>query len=118
MLEQKIEELDDRREQLVALKIQREILCMAIQCVTGIQFSVWTKNSKRIHTICKEIFCHNIDKDGVLSLEEIGEWIGKDHSAASRYIDAYSNDYKTDAEFKLIADSVKNLISLHHENHA
>jgi chromosomal replication initiation ATPase DnaA len=88
-----------------------DIIATAIKKVTKITHQqIGRKDRHRDVTEARKMYCYFIKQKMNLSLKEIGNSIGRDHTTIIHNIEVFKDLYETDQDFKSKADEVLELI--------
>jgi chromosomal replication initiator protein len=88
-----------------------DIIATAIKKVTKITYQqIGRKDRHRDVTEARKMYCYFIKQKMNLSLKEIGNSIGRDHTTIIHNIEVFKDLYETDQDFKSKADEVLELI--------
>lgn len=92
-------------------KYSIDIITSAIKKVTKItQQQLGQKDRHRSVTEARKMYCYFVKQKMNLSLKEIGDSIGRDHTTVIHNIEVFKDLYETDHHFKSRADKVSDLI--------
>jgi chromosomal replication initiation ATPase DnaA len=88
-----------------------DIITSAIKKVTKITHQqLGRKDRHRDVTEARKMYCYFVKQKMNLSLKEIGNSIGRDHTTIIHNIEVFKDLYETDQDFKSKADEVLELI--------
>lgn len=88
------------------------LLQNAIHEVTGLKFREYDNDSrKRDCVFARMIFIYHCRKSNKMKLSEISEYIHRTHSAILHLLEVYSDEYKYNKNFRVIADKVDDILN-------
>lgn len=92
-------------------KYSIDIITSAIKKVTKITHQqLGRKDRHRDVTEARKMYCYFVKQKMNLSLKEIGNSIGRDHTTVIHNIEVFKDLYETDHHFKSKADKISELI--------
>ena len=88
------------------------LLQNAIHEVTGLKFGEYDNDSrKRDCVFARMIFIYHCRKSNKMKLSEISKYIHRTHSAILHLLEVYSDEYKYNKNFRVIADRVDDILN-------